>query len=193
MLNLYQARTSRCLRQRDGYCTRRRDDVCTSVDVPATRILTHRCRWTDSPGFLTYDELKAENQRLRDEIELLKRQQVSSSPTLPGEKLRRSLGNDDELEKRLWKLVSASSLASPTATSWGSVVMPSRRCSEQLVEFDRVWNSWVHYALEYPAFEIECDHFYAELEKGCALEDYDPAWLSVYFAVLCVSHMLSGL
>ncbi|CAI6101340.1 unnamed protein product [Clonostachys chloroleuca] len=146
--------------------------------------------WTDSPGFLTYDELKAENQRLRDEIELLKRQQVSSSPTLPGEKLRRSLGNDDELEKRLWKLVSASSPASPTATGWGSVVMPSRRCSEQLVEFDRVWNSWVHYALEYPAFEIECDHFYAELEKGCALEDYDPAWLSVYFAVLCAALLM---
>lgn len=77
------------------------------------------------------------------------------------------------------------------ATDWGSIMMPSRRCSEQLVEFDRIWNSWVHYALEYPVFENECDEFYAALEKGGALEEYDPAWLAVYFAVLCVSHMIS--
>ncbi|CAG9953574.1 unnamed protein product [Clonostachys rosea f. rosea IK726] len=146
--------------------------------------------WTDSPDLLTYDELRAENQRLRDEIELLKRQQVSCSPSSRGEKLRRSLGNDDELEKRLWKLVSASSPASPTATDWGSIMMPSRRCSEQLVEFDRIWNSWVHYALEYPTFENECDEFYAEFEKGGALEDYDPAWLAVYFAVLCAALLM---
>ncbi|VUC24288.1 unnamed protein product [Clonostachys rosea] len=146
--------------------------------------------WTDSPDLLTYDELKTENQRLRDEIEMLRRRQVPSSPASHAERFRRSLGNDDELEKRLWKFVSASVPASPTVTDWADIITPSRQCSEQLVEFDRIWNSWVHYALEYPAFENECDEFYAELEKGSSLEEYDTAWLAVYFAVLCAALLM---
>jgi hypothetical protein len=63
---------------------------------------------------------------------------------------------------------------------------PSRRTSERLVEYDRVWNSWVHFALEYPQFEQECNDCILALEDGVSLESLDAAWMAVYFSVLCV-------
>ncbi len=66
-------------------------------------------------------------------------------------------------------------------------MLPSRRLSDKLIAYDEVWNSWVHYALEYPDFQQQCMQFMNSLEDGVLLETVDPFWLAVYFSVLCVS------
>lgn len=64
--------------------------------------------------------------------------------------------------------------------------MPTQRCSEALVAYDKTWNSWVHYAVEYPQFEQECDVFMRDFQRGGLLDSVDPLWLAVYFAILSV-------
>ncbi|EMT68921.1 hypothetical protein FOC4_g10005016 [Fusarium odoratissimum] len=61
---------------------------------------------------------------------------------------------------------------------------------EYTPEFDRTWNSWVHYALEYPQFKDECDHFVSSLEKVLALDKADVSWLALYFSVLSTALLM---
>lgn len=78
----------------------------------------------------------------------------------------------------------------PTASKrldWSSIAVPNIICSKQLVDYDRKWNSWAHYALEYPRFDEEHDMFLSSLQQGVPLQHIDTSWLAVYFSVLCVS------
>ncbi|RBQ73707.1 hypothetical protein FVER14953_20434 [Fusarium verticillioides] len=52
------------------------------------------------------------------------------------------------------------------------------------------WDSWVHYALEYPHFKDECDTFAESLEAGLALDEADVPWLAVYFSVLSTALLM---
>lgn len=72
--------------------------------------------------------------------------------------------------------------------SWEQIRTPARHTSEDLVAYDEKWNSWVHYALEYPVFHDEHAGFMDSLDRGVALMDHDPAWLAVYFSVITVRH-----
>jgi hypothetical protein len=67
------------------------------------------------------------------------------------------------------------------------LIIPSRQCSQWLIYHNREWNSWVHYGVEYPHFENEHRYFMDQLESGGKLDDEDPSWLAIYFAVITVS------
>lgn len=151
-------------------------------------------RWKDEDR-PTYDELSRENHQLRHEIDLLhaKLQQSTVAysaakpmPRHPGQK--DGVEHDDEgLEARLWKVLSAKSARTVSSVStWNDIVLPSAVCSEQLIAYDKSWNSWVHYAVEYPRFQEECNGFTAAMERGQTIEETDPSWMAVYFSVLSV-------
>ncbi|KAH6696781.1 hypothetical protein F5X68DRAFT_226189 [Plectosphaerella plurivora] len=73
---------------------------------------------------------------------------------------------------------------------WSDIVLPTSRISDELVAFDEIWNSWVHYALEYPVFRQECQDFARNVQGIGKLEAVDPFWLSVYFSVLCAALLM---
>ncbi|KAK1687495.1 hypothetical protein BDP55DRAFT_630687 [Colletotrichum godetiae] len=75
---------------------------------------------------------------------------------------------------------------------WSTIDIPCRKSSELLIAYDKKWNSWVHYALEYPEFEREHAHFMNSLESGAILSDCDPGWLSVYFSVITAALLMMG-
>jgi hypothetical protein len=145
--------------------------------------------------------LSSENQYLRLELESLRAQngQVSRNKSSVKERPPRSLSiwsnrkyrpdHDEEgLEDRLWDSLSAASIGTgSTVTSWADIVLPDRNCSKQLIAYDRKWNSWVHYAVEYPRFENECDSFIFAIEAGSTIETQNASWMAVYFSVLSVS------
>lgn len=152
-------------------------------------------RWKDE-GKPTYVELSHENQRLRQEIETIRTEKErltedlgasKSAPIWP--RRARSVEHDDEgLEERLWESLSAvSTTAGSSVSTWDDVVLPSTACSEQLIAYDKTWNSWVHYAVEYPRFQEECTTFIIAVGRGLALEKADPSWMAVYFSVLSVT------
>ena len=74
--------------------------------------------------------------------------------------------------------------------TWHDILLPARECSDRLVAHDKVWNSWVHYAVEYPRFETQCSQFRDAVAAGVALEDMDASWLAIYFAVIAVRDAL---
>jgi len=93
-----------------------------------------------------------------------------------------------ELDEGLWEsLASESNIDRSSVLNWADIILPDEDTSKKLVDFDRTWNSWVHYALEYPQFKDECDYFVGSLEKGLALDKADVSWLALYFSVLSVS------
>ncbi|PVI00134.1 hypothetical protein DM02DRAFT_593251 [Periconia macrospinosa] len=141
----------------------------------------------------TYRELSSENQRLRNELDVLRAQASAESTTSVEESLRTLstssrrrtlLGTaQGSLEKRLWDDCASSANGSCVA-SWNDIILPSRETSEHLISFDQTWNSWVHYAIEYPQMSDECDGFLHSLEQGTLVHHADPAWLAVYFSIL---------
>ncbi|KZL80790.1 nucleus protein [Colletotrichum incanum] len=138
----------------------------------------------------TYDELAQENQRLRASItapthNVSKRKPVATKParSLP------MLECHDPLEEIVFSPVPSSNLRK-RRRCWDHLSVPCRETSEYLVGYDKKWNSWVHYALEYPAFDDEHAQFLASLEAGGALRDCDPAWLSVYFGVITAALLM---
>lgn len=148
--------------------------------------------YNEAPNVATYEELRNENERLKREIELLRRSSSQSSKHQSRTRILRHMRtpdhDEDGLEDKLWDSLAAASTPDrgPGVSSWGSVVLPSRSVSEYLVAYDKTWNSWVHYALEYPKFQQECDDFIDGIEGGQPLDQSDPSWLAVYFAVLSV-------
>ncbi|KAF3800101.1 hypothetical protein GCG54_00015480 [Colletotrichum gloeosporioides] len=73
-------------------------------------------------------------------------------------------------------------------SSWDEITLccPDLEASEQLIAYDKKWNSWVHYALEYPTFQEEHSKFMFAVNNGTLLSDCDPAWLSLYFGVITI-------
>ena len=76
-----------------------------------------------------------------------------------------------------------STIAWPSSSS---IIIPSRACSDALLAYDKRWNSWVHYAVDYDHFYRYHDIFQQRLAASVPLEEMDPFWLSLYFAVLAV-------
>ncbi|KAL5337423.1 hypothetical protein BJX70DRAFT_246253 [Aspergillus crustosus] len=149
--------------------------------------------WNDSPHRLTYDELMRENERLREELESGQpRSPITMAPTRSTREHR--VDHDEEgLEDRLWESMSAASSAtSSTVSSWADVVVPTAAISSQLIAYDKTWNTWVHYAVEYPKFQTECDNFLTARNQGMPLESADPSWLAVYFSVLSAAILMIG-
>ncbi|KAL3457454.1 hypothetical protein BJX64DRAFT_293133 [Aspergillus heterothallicus] len=157
--------------------------------------------WQDAPHIPTYEDLDRENQRLRFELEALRAQygrldgnRSAIKPPVLGPRREHKTDHDEEgLEDKLWQSLSAAATArQPTVAEWTDVLLPSRACSEQLIAYDRTWNSWVHYAVEYPRFETECDGFISALEARSPLERLDPSWMAVYFSVLSAALLMMG-
>lgn len=113
---------------------------------------------------------------------------LASKSTLKHLRQSNKVEHDDEgLEAQLWEILSAKSTRTVSSVlTWDDIVLPSAACSEQLIAYDKSWNSWVHYAVEYPRFQEECNSFSAAMERGVAIEETDPSWTAVYFSVLSV-------
>lgn len=144
----------------------------------------------ESPNVPTYEELRSENSRLREQLAnrpVNNGVQVQAIPAI--DPLRKQyLAQGDELESLLWDNISSASLASGSSVLvWRDIIIPTRTCSEQFIAFDKEWNSWVHYGLEYPRFEEECDDFFVRRERGELLDHVDASWMAVYFSTLSVS------
>ena len=104
-----------------------------------------------------------------------------------GPRKSRQLENRDSMEDSLWDSISSNIVASRSnVVNWDDVVLPVRSLSSRLVAYDRTWNSWVHYALEYPRFQHECDAFMDAMDSGVSLGCHDPFWMAVYFSVISV-------
>jgi hypothetical protein len=100
----------------------------------------------------------------------------------------------DSIEDALWSSISsANATVTPTVSQWADIFLPGRSVSTQLIVYDRTWNSWVHYALEYPRFQHECEDFMDAMESGHHLHQYNPFWLAVYFSTLCVGYSFRSL
>ena len=132
---------------------------------------------------MSYDDLLQENKRLKLALE------SSNSPlAYINSPESSSFVLDDEgpnvFEDQLFEPTQESFPS--IAKRWPNILLPSKSCSLALLEFDRVWNSWVHAALDHPKFELEHAQFWDNFESGSSLDDLDPAWLALYFAVIAV-------
>lgn len=136
----------------------------------------------------TYEELLQENARLRDlTMGGRERRRPFQPVALPHPTRGNSLAtyNDDDYYETV--LFKATATRPPIERmQQHDIIIPSRRCSEILIQHDKKWNSWVHYAVEYPDFERQHDDFMDRLEAGADLDTEDPAWLAIYFAILTV-------
>jgi hypothetical protein len=158
--------------------------------------------FVEAPQMPTYEELRCENERMRHEIEQLKAQNSRTIAKLSPSKASRTTYDEtlsqppqtqridqdvDGLERRLWDNLASSLPARRSIVSrWSDIALPSKECSEHLIDYDERWNSWVHYALEYPQFRHECESFTAAISNGTPLEQADPSWMAVYFSVISV-------
>ncbi|KAF4452061.1 hypothetical protein F53441_4992 [Fusarium austroafricanum] len=147
--------------------------------------------WQDSSQTATYQELSQENDRLRQEIQALKAQKYAqtSSPQAHPVRNRQLLDHFEytppELDDELWQtLASSSNIKSSSVFEWADIILPNVDCSKKLVDFDLTWNSWVHYAVEYPQFKEQSDALVDSLENGSLLDQSNAPWLAVYFSVL---------
>ncbi|KAK1701587.1 uncharacterized protein BDZ83DRAFT_645633 [Colletotrichum acutatum] len=137
----------------------------------------------------TYDELVQENQRLRTALEASHVRPTSDLSLRRPRTAQKLLECHDPLEEMVFKSPSFSQV-SRHHRGWSTVDVPCRKSSELLIAYDKKWNSWVHYALEYPEFDGEHTQFMDNLEKGTVLSDCDPGWLSVYFSVITAALLM---
>ena len=181
-----------------GTCIRRgRPEVCIrEMVIVRGEVTTYR----ENPQLPTYDELRRDNERLRYEVEAIRAQERSTPQSQQASPITHDketshwsprnncLDEDaDGLERKLWDSMSSDHpVAIPAMASWSDIILPSHSCSEKLIDYDEKWNSWVHYALEYPRFRYECDSFMSSIASGISLDQTDPFWLAVYFSVLSV-------
>ncbi|KAH7392002.1 hypothetical protein DE146DRAFT_127980 [Phaeosphaeria sp. MPI-PUGE-AT-0046c] len=184
-------------------CIRRgKADVCIrEMVIVRGEVTTYR----EAPDIPTYEELKCENERLQGIISSFTAQDIitasRSSPkdfTAPVETDSCTLSrgqlleqDEDGLEQELWDdLTHNSQFVAPMISNWSDIVLPSLACSEHLIDFDEMWNSWVHYALEYPRFRRECSAFMAEIDNGTPIELMNTPWMAVYFSVLSAALLI---
>ncbi|UQC81504.1 uncharacterized protein CLUP02_06990 [Colletotrichum lupini] len=149
--------------------------------------LNHRGK--DPVKLPTYDELVQENRRLRTALEASQVRSASDSSFRKPRTAQNLLECHDPLEEMVFKSPSSSQV-SRHRRGWSTVDVPCRKSSELLIAYDKKWNSWVHYALEYPEFDQEHTQFMDNLEKGTVLSDCDPGWLSVYFSVITAALLM---
>ncbi|KAL2833346.1 hypothetical protein BDW59DRAFT_156847 [Aspergillus cavernicola] len=148
-------------------------------------------RWKNAPHIPTYEELSVENQRLRQEAEHLRSDHGRIIQHWPSWKSARAEHDEEGLEDRLWDSLSAAWTATGSSVStWDDVVLPSPACSDQLIAYDKMWNLWAHYAVEYPRFQEECNNFMTAVERGLSLEKADPSWMAVYFSVISAALLM---
>ncbi|KAF6833236.1 hypothetical protein CMUS01_06642 [Colletotrichum musicola] len=142
----------------------------------------------------SYQDLMRENERLRSALTAQTNrsrvhQDIQTGPLRKLRKPQHLLECHDVLEEVLFEPPSATKRRA-RIHSWEQIRTPSRRASEGLVAYDEKWNSWVHYALEYPHFHKEHAEFMESIDRGVKLMDYDPAWLSVYFSVITAALLM---
>ncbi|KAG7039703.1 C6 zinc finger domain containing protein [Colletotrichum scovillei] len=146
-------------------------------------------RGKDPVKLPTYDELVQENQRLRIALEASQVRPASDLSLRRPRTAQKLLECHDPLEEMVFKSPPFSQV-SRHRQGWSTVDVPCRKSSELLIAYDKKWNSWVHYALEYPEFDREHTQFMDNLEKGAVLSDCDPGWLSVYFSVITAALLM---
>lgn len=183
-----------------GTCVRRgRQRNCVRETVLIRGEVT---AYRDDPQRPTYEDLKRENERLREELATFQAHQATfrleslSTPrsdqdvvnSWQHQQWKISFDEDqDGLDRRLWNtLASEPQTTDSQVATWNDIIMPTQSCSDQLIDYDQKWNSWVHYALEYPRFRDECNDFTAIMVNGASLAQLDPLWLALYFSVLSV-------
>lgn len=129
----------------------------------------------------SYDKLLRENQELK--LRLSHAKPFNPSIFQPADKW-------DGWESLVFSNVEPA--AAGVHISWPDLNLPSRALSSLLLSHDKMWNSWVHYGLQYPQFEHEHDEFWDRREAGGRINNCDPFWLAVYFAVLSTSLLSSS-
>jgi hypothetical protein len=81
----------------------------------------------------------------------------------------------DPLEEVLLQSIASSTADSkPRIHGWSDITLPNSRISDELIAFDEVWNSWVHFALLYPVFRQECRNFSRDVQDISKIETVDP-------------------
>lgn len=174
-------------------CTRRGEtNACKRETVIVRGRVTTApdCQGTSTPA--SPEALLQENERLRQQLAYLSNQVATrdldaNSPldtTLPRKNLPIPEDTQDAFESVLHS--NSYQTRQMSCKSWRDVLVPTRACSYRLIAHDKIWNSWVHYAVEYPRFEEEHVKFREALDSGVPLQDMDYLWLAIYFAVIAV-------
>lgn len=180
--SVHQERDTQRVQQGDGLSARRSNYVGQPLPSPSNRTY---CDSASAKSHLpTYDELLADNRRLRHAMRPL-------VPTVQTVALETGLPQDyDIFERHLFENVQQAPFHSNFDPE--CILVPTRGCSIKLIDHDKTWNSWVHYAIQYPDFDQEHGLFWEKLETGTPMEDIDASWLALYFAVLTVSNYASS-
>ncbi|KAF2111250.1 hypothetical protein BDV96DRAFT_189630 [Lophiotrema nucula] len=162
---------SRCIKRGEA-------DSCGRETVIVRGQATTR---SDDVGTLTYDELARENTRLREALsEANDPVQSSHHQALPPT-------DDDYYEGAFFRASIAPTHQPAILMTEIDVLLPSISCSSALIEHDEKWNSWVHYALEYPKFAQEHMQFLSDIQNGISLGSMEASWLAIYFAVIAAT------
>ncbi|KAF7543074.1 hypothetical protein G7Z17_g11043 [Cylindrodendrum hubeiense] len=172
-------------------CVRRGDAESCSREMVMVRGMVTSAK--DPSSTPSYQELLKENNRLRDALGAVNSKALDQSDSALSTRRRKPhhlLENLDVLDSKLLA-PSSPPVNPPQKLQWAHIILPGRECSEALIAFDKTWNSWAHYALEYPTFEHEHDDFMNSIENGASLSDMDPAWLSVYFSVITTALLMA--
>ncbi|KAH9905254.1 hypothetical protein F4778DRAFT_769930 [Xylariomycetidae sp. FL2044] len=164
---------STCIRRGEGE-TCARETVIVRGQVTTGR---------DPGSQLSYEELIQENARLKQALSRTEGGRASPNCQRLTKTLFQPIYEEHDYYENLLFEASASH-HSVGAMSMQQILLPSRECSNGLIAHDREWNSWVHYALEYPAFELEHSQFMDRIDAGASFEDIDSSWLAVYFSVI---------
>jgi hypothetical protein len=70
---------------------------------------------------------------------------------------------------------------------WNDIILPNRQQSTDLIRHGKLWTSWIHCAVYYREFDVSHDHFWDSTEAKGTLQQQNPSWLAIYFALLAVS------
>lgn len=73
---------------------------------------------------------------------------------------------------------------------WNQLVLSNSKTSTALVAHDKIWNSWMHNALNYARFEKEHETFLIMRQSGKPITSMESSWLALYFAVLAVRSLI---
>jgi hypothetical protein len=66
------------------------------------------------------------------------------------------------------------------------IIMPSRECSDVLLEHGFVWTSWIHFAVHIHTFRREHEMTWLDRDQQQVLEVSEPLWLAIYFGFIAV-------